>query len=62
MYRLLLSLLPATFRRRFGPDMEEDFAELMAAKTAEQPIASPISRVLHHASAATRRSPRFGST
>jgi len=42
MYRLLLSLLPATFRRRFGPDMEEDFAELMAAKTAEQPIAGRV--------------------
>ena len=42
MYRLLLSLLPASFRRRFGPDMEDDFAELMAAKTAEQPIAGRV--------------------
>jgi predicted permease len=42
LYRLLLRTLPASFRRRFGADMEEDFAELMASSTGGRPIAGRV--------------------
>ena len=38
IYRRLLAVLPAGFRRRFGDDMTEDFREMLAARAAGRPI------------------------